>query len=468
MLRLSAAALLAAGLAALATTADAAPAANTAKPNVIVILSDDVGWAEFGFQGCKDIPTPNIDSIASSGVKFTSGYVAATVCSPSRAGLMTGRYPTRFGHEFNGGGGEGGAGKAAKGSKGEDAFGLPLTETLFPQRMKALGYATCCIGKWHLGGTKEYLPMARGFDEFYGTVANTTYYNPPQFIDSRKSKEVDPVQDPNFYTTEAYRDRAIDYIGKQQGKPYFLYLPFNADHGPLQPAAPQKYMDRFPDIKDQKRKEFAGAMAALDDAVGGVLKKVRDLGQEESTLIIFFSDNGGPTWQTTASNLPLRGSKGTTSEGGTRIPYCMQWKGKIPAGSVYDHPIQNLDLLPTAVTAAGGKIDPAWKLDGVDLLLLPETLAAVRAARANRLQTSMNLAIGSALACSGLTVPVVVLASLAFDLPLVLGLAPKDISMLSVTFLVSAITLGTGRTYVMQGAVHLVLFAAFLFLAFVP
>ena len=365
MIRLSAAALLAAGFASLAAAADTAPGGNATKPNVIVILSDDVGWAEFGFQGCKDIPTPHIDSIASGGVKFTNGYVAATVCSPSRAGLMTGRYPTRFGHEFNGGGGEGGAGKAAKGGGN---FGLPLSETLFPQRMKALGYATCCIGKWHLGGGKEYLPMARGFDEFYGTVANTTYYNPPQFIDSRKSPDVSPVKDPNFYTTEAYRERAIDWIGKQAGKPYFLYLPFNADHGPLQPAAPQKYLDRFPHIQDQKRKEFAGAMAALDDAVGAVLKKVRDLGQEENTLVFFYSDNGGPTWQTTASNLPLKGSKGTTSEGGTRIPFCMQWKGKIPAGKVYEHPIQNLDVLPTAVAAAGGKIDPAWKLDGVDLL----------------------------------------------------------------------------------------------------
>src|SRR6476646_2988553 len=152
------------------------------KPNLVIFYADDLGWGETSCFGCKDIPTPNIDALAKNGVRFTQGYVAATVCSPSRAGLMTGRYPTRFGHEFNGGGGEGGAGKAAKGSKGEDAFGLPLTETLFPQRMKALGYATCCIGKWHLGGTKEYLPMARGFDEFYGTVANTTYYNRPQFI----------------------------------------------------------------------------------------------------------------------------------------------------------------------------------------------------------------------------------------------------------------------------------------------
>src|SRR5262249_57664751 len=138
--------------------------------------------------------------------------------------------------------------------------------------------------------------------------------------------------------------------------------------GTLRPGGRKRYRDRFADSKDEKRKEFAGAISALDDAVGAVLQKVRDLGQEENTLVIFYSDNGGPTWQTTASNLPLHGSKGTTSEGGTRIPFCMQWKGKIEAGKVYDHPIQNLDILPTALTAAGGKIDPAWKLDGVDLM----------------------------------------------------------------------------------------------------
>jgi len=352
-------------LAALATAAGAADAAPASggKPNVIVFLSDDVGWAEYGFQGAKDIPTPNIDSIAKNGTRFTDGYVAATYCSPCRAGLMTGRYPTRFGHEFNEGGGKG----KGKG-KGPVPFGLPLTETTFPQRMKALGYATCAIGKWHLGGTKEYLPMARGFDEFYGTVANTPFYNPPNFIDSRKSPDVSPVKDENFYTTDAYRDRAVDWIGKQKDKPYFLYFPFNAQHAPLEPAAPKKYMDRFPNIADPKRKIFAAAMSAMDDAVGAVLKQVRDMGQEENTLVVFLADNGGPTAQTTSSNGPLRGFKAQTSGGGTRFPFCIQWKGKIPAGKDFNFPIQNLDILPTALTAAGGKVDPAWKLDGVDLM----------------------------------------------------------------------------------------------------
>jgi arylsulfatase A-like enzyme len=339
-----------------AALAGLAPAADVRKPNVLILLADDVGWGEFGFQGIqKDIPTPNIDTIAKNGVRFTNGYIAATYCSPCRAGLMTGRYPTRFGHEFNGGGGAGGRG-----------FGLPLTETTMADRLKKLGYATACVGKWHLGGPPEYLPTKRGFDEFYGTVANTPYFNPPNFVDSRVANEIRPVKDPNFYTTDAYAERAVDWLGKQQGQPFFLYLPFNAQHAPLQ--ATKKYLDRFPNIQDEKRRTFAAMMSAMDDAVGRVLAKVREMGQEENTLIFFFSDNGGPTRQTTSNNGPLRGFKAQTSEGGTRIPYCVQWKGKLPAGKVYDFPVQNLDILPTAVVAAGGQVEPDWKLDGVDLM----------------------------------------------------------------------------------------------------
>jgi len=345
-------------VAALAVLATAAPAADSKKPNVVILLSDDVGYGEFGFQGNKEIPTPNIDSIAKNGVRFTSGYVAATYCSPCRAGLMTGKYPTRFGHEFNEGGGTGIG-------KGPVPFGLPLDQTTMANRLKDLGYATACVGKWHLGGGEKYLPMARGFDEFYGTVANTPYLNPPNFVDSRVSPKITPVKDDTFYTTDAYAERAVDWLGKQKG-PFFLYLPFNAQHAPLQP--PQKYLDRFKGIKDENRQKFAATMSAMDDAVGKVLAKIRDMGQEENTISVFFSDNGGPTQQTTSNNGPLRGRKSTTLEGGTRIPFCIQWKGKIPAGTTYDHPIIQLDLLPTALVAAGAKVDPAWKLDGVDLM----------------------------------------------------------------------------------------------------
>jgi arylsulfatase A-like enzyme len=321
------------------------------KPNILLLLCDDTGWAEFGFQGAKDIPTPHIDSIARNGVRFTQGYVSGPYCSPSRAGLMTGRYQTRFGHEFN---------SVARKS------GLPLTEKTLAQRLRSLGYATCAIGKWHLGERPEYRPTERGFDEFYGTLANTPFFHPRNFVDSRVSPDVQEIADDKFYTTDAYRERAVEWIKEHKDDPWFLYLPFNAQHSPLE--APQKYLDRFTKIEDEKRRTFAAMMSAMDDAVGRVLETIRELGQEENTLVIFLSDNGGPTQGTTSRNDPLRGFKSTTWEGGVRVPFCVQWKGKLPAGRTYEHPVIQLDLVPTCLAAAGVNADSADNLDGVDLL----------------------------------------------------------------------------------------------------
>src|SRR5207249_624571 len=170
-------------------------------------------------------------------------------------------------------------------------FGLPVTEKTVADRLKALGYATCAVGKWHLGGGPQLIATARGFDEFYGTVANTpSHFNPPNFIDTRISFEVHPIKDDDFYTTDAYAERAVDWISKQKDTPYFLYLAFNAPHTPLQ--ATKKYLDRFPNLTDEKRQIFAAMMSAMDDAVGRVLAKVREKGEEENTLIFFLSDNG--------------------------------------------------------------------------------------------------------------------------------------------------------------------------------
>ena len=325
---------------------------NAAQPNIVIFYADDLGWGELGCQGyTKDIPTPHIDALAKNGLRFTNGYVAATYCSPSRAGLMTGRYPTRFGHEFN---------------TVANMVGLRSDQTTIATRLKTLGYATIAVGKWHLGNQPENLPTKRGFDEFYGTLNNTPFFHPTNFIDSRISNEVQTVTDPNFYTTDAYADRSIDWIEKNKTKPWFLYLPFNAQHAPLQ--APKKYLERFPKITDEKRQLFAAMMASMDDAIGRVVGKIRALGQEENTLIFFIADNGGPTASTTSHNGPLRGFKMTTFEGGPRVPYIAQWKGKIPAGKTYDLPVMNLDVLPTAIIAAGGKTDSSWQLDGVDLM----------------------------------------------------------------------------------------------------
>lgn len=326
-------------------------AANAAdKPNLVIFYADDLGWGETGCFGCKDIPTPNIDSLATNGVRFTQGYVAATYCSPSRAGLMTGRYPTRFGHEFN---------------SVANVTGLRLDQTTLAERLKSLGYATACVGKWHLGNGTAYRPTKRGFDEFFGTLANTPYFHPRAFVDSRISDDVREVTDDSFYTTDQYAERALDWLDKHRSQPKFLYLPFNAQHAPLE--APQKYLDRFKHIQDEKRRAFAAIMSGMDDAIGRVLAKIRDMGQEDNTIYFFIGDNGGPTASTTSQNGGLRGFKMTTFEGGPRVPWIAQWKAKFPRGKTYDYPVMNLDVLPTVVTAAGGQVATSWQLDGVDL-----------------------------------------------------------------------------------------------------
>lgn len=328
----------------------AAARPGAAAPNVVIFYADDLGWGELGCQGNREIPTPHIDSLAAHGLRCTQGYVAATYCSPSRAGLLTGRYPTRFGHETNG-------------DHNTSDF---LGQTTLANRLKQLGYATICVGKWHLGESPERRPTARGFDEFYGTLNNTPFFRPRNFIDSRKSPEVASVEDKDFYTTEAYAERAVDWLKGRAGGPWFLYLPFNAQHAPLE--APQKYLDRFASIADPKRRTFAAMLSAMDDAVGRVLATVREMGQEENTIIFFIADNGGPTQSTTSGNGPLRGFKMTTFEGGPRVPFLVQWKGRIPGGRTYDLPVMNLDVVPTVMAAAGRPVDAAEKLDGVDLV----------------------------------------------------------------------------------------------------
>jgi arylsulfatase A-like enzyme len=347
------------------TLAAPSTAADTARrPNVLVILADDLGYSDVGAQGGKDVPTPNIDSIAQNGVRCTTAYVSCPYCSPTRSGLMTGRYQTRYGHEYN------------EGSGNRERFGLPLTETTFAQRMKELGYATGAVGKWHLGFTPERRPMQRGFDEFYGTLANTPFFH-PQLVDSRVSPDPRRVEDASFYTTDAFADRAVDLIRRHKAAPFFLYLPFNACHVPNQ--ATEKYLERFPGIENKERRGYAAMLSALDDAVGRVLATLHELKLEENTLVFFLSDNGGPMTkmgQNGSNNRPLKGQKGDTWEGGIRVPFFVQWKGRLPAGKTYEQPVIQLDILPTAVAAAGGEVRPDWRLDGVNLLPYLEGKAA--------------------------------------------------------------------------------------------
>jgi len=326
------------------------------RPNIVLIVADDMGYADVGFQGSRDIPTPNIDAIAKSGIRFTDAYVSGPYCSPTRAGLMTGRYPQRFGHEFN--------------PARNPEFGLPLDQTTMADRLKAAGYRTALFGKWHLGSAPRLHPMERGFDEFFGFLGGEHSYfdampatGGPVF-DGRKPAEK------MGYLTDELAERAAGFIERNRSRPFFLYLAFNAVHTPMD--ATKKYLSRFPSIANEQRRTYAAMLSAMDDGIGRTLAALRAGGLEENTLIVFFSDNGGPTMPTTtingSSNAPLRGSKRQTWEGGIRVPFVIQWKGHLAAGKTDSRPIIQLDVLPTALAAAGVEIRPDWKLDGVDLL----------------------------------------------------------------------------------------------------
>jgi arylsulfatase A-like enzyme len=329
-------------------------AGRNTRPNVLVIVADDLGYADLGCQGAKDIATPAIDSLAANGVRFTDGYVSCPVCSPTRAGLNTGRYQQRFGHEFNPG----------PPAMAEDIFGLPLKEKTLANYMKEAGYVTGMVGKWHLGYKPEFHPMKRGFDEFFGFPGGAHSYIDPKADGANPILRGTQPVDEKEYLTDAFGREARAFIRRHAAEPFFLYLTFNAVHTPQQ--VPEKYLARFASIQDDKRRKMAAMLSAMDDAVAGVLQAVRDKGLENNTLIFFISDNGGPTPSNGSRNTPLTGYKGQVLEGGIRVPYIIQWKGRLPAGEVYRKPVISLDILPTAVAAVGGAAPR--DVDGVNLL----------------------------------------------------------------------------------------------------
>ena len=326
-----------------------AASAHARQPNVIVIVGDDMGYGDISLHGCKDIKTPNIDSLGKNGVQCTNGYVSGPYCSPTRAGLMTGRYQTRFGHEFN------------PGPKDNDNHpGLSLKETTIADRFKKAGYATGMVGKSHLGYAPEFHPLKRGFDQYFGFLGGAHPYIPGKgAIIMRGTEAVNETE----YLTDAFGREAAAFIDGHKEKPFFLYLAFNAVHTPLQATDP--YLKRFPDLEGN-RKTYAAMMAAMDDNVGKVLTKLHDSKLEEDTLIFFISDNGGPAINA-SHNGPLNGHKATTWEGGVRVPWLVQWKGHLPTGKVYEQPVIQLDIQPTALAAAG-ITDKEAKFDGVNLL----------------------------------------------------------------------------------------------------
>ena len=344
-----------------------APLWSAPPPNLIVIMVDDMGYGDVGFNGCTDIPTPGIDSIAANGVKFTNGYVAYPVCGPSRAAFLTGRYGQRFGFERN-----------PQYRVDDPNMGVPLEEDTMADALTAKGYRCGIIGKWHLGAHPTLHPNRRGFHEFYGHLGGGHQYMPEMLTikDSYSAKDGHqsyrtwtlrnntPVK-PTKYLTDEFSDEAVSFINRNHKDPFFLFLSYNAPHTPLQ--ATRKYLDRFPDIADKKRRTYAAMVSAVDDGVTRVLEALKQTGTIENTLVFFLSDNGGPETKNASNNGPLRDGKGSIYEGGHRVPFAAQWPARFPQGATYDHPVLSLDIFGTIAAQANATIAAERPLDGVDL-----------------------------------------------------------------------------------------------------
>lgn len=340
--------------------------AQQKAPNIIIILTDDQGYGDVGFNGSTEIPTPGIDRIANNGVVFTNGYVSFAVCGPSRAGLMTGRYQDRFGFSKN-------PLLAPK----DSTMGLPQSEETMAELLKRAGYRTSVLGKWHLGAHPSQHPNRRGFDEFYGFLEGGHRYFPKEWdlnditdtrsqYDGYRTKMLrnNEVVEETEYLTDALSREAVEFVKRNSGGPFFLYLAYNAPHAPMQ--ATEKYLSRFPDISDNKRKTYAAMVSAVDDGVNLLLNTLEQLKIDDNTIVFFLSDNGGPTKDNASSNKPLRGFKGDFFEGGIRVPFAVQWKGVLPAGTKYHQPVISLDIFGTA--AALNKLRPKNPIDGVNLI----------------------------------------------------------------------------------------------------
>ena len=330
--------------------AQKAPQQNDGRPNVLVILIDDAGYADFGFMGSKEMVTPNIDALSRAGAVFSDAHVAASVSSPSRACLITGRYGHRFGYECN---------------LDKHSNGLPLTEQTLGNVFQDNGYRTAAIGKWHLGYLDEMHPNNRGFDYFYGMLSGSRGYfydekhddrpgNGDNLLLNRKQVKFDG------YLTDRFTDKAIEYI-QASDQPFMMYLAYNAVHNPMH--ATKEDLARF---EGHPRQKLAAMTWALDRGVGRVVDCLKKSGKYDNTLIFFLSDNGGATTNT-SSNLPLKGFKGNKFEGGHRVPFFVVWNGKIQAGQHFEGLSSSLDIFATAIDVAGIK-KTKNELDGVSLI----------------------------------------------------------------------------------------------------
>ncbi|WP_334164255.1 sulfatase-like hydrolase/transferase [Phenylobacterium sp.] len=379
--------------------AQAAEAGRSGRPNVIVILADDLGHNDLSIAGNPLVRTPNIDSIGRQGVRFATGYAADAVCAPSRAALLTGRYPQRYGFEYLPY--LPGFQSARDGTYGADRHkpmvlpltppppeknGLALSEVTLAEILKARGYRTGAVGKWHLGYDPKLTPTARGFDEFVGVLGGSSLYAdqkdpdtasarlPWSGIDNylwetrkaqiQKDGKTGPLPK---YMTYALADEAVGFVERNRDRPFFLYLAFTAPHNPLQ--APKAIYDRLDHIKDEKTRVYYAMIEAMDEAVGRVLAAVEQAGLADDTIIIFTSDNGGAFYhEIPQENLPYRGWKTSYFEGGVNVPFLMRWNGRLPAGRTVPGVVSALDIVPTVASATGARLPRDREFDGRDLL----------------------------------------------------------------------------------------------------
>ena len=372
-------------------------------PNVVVILADDLGFNDVSFHGGGVVPTPAIDSIGRDGASFSNAYSAAPICAPSRAALLTGRYATRSGFEFcpvprsmgkvlailGGHDGRPHQPKIDEAAAGAlppmQEQGLPGTEVTLAEVLRARGYHTVHIGKWHLGSSPPYRPAAQGFDE--SLMLEGTRYSPPDSPEALDAKKPgDPVDvtmwrigqhavsfgdgapfAPRGYLTDYFTDEAVKVIEKNRNRPFFLYLAHWAVHVPMQ-ASREDY-DALPDIADHDLRVHAAMVRSLDRSVRRVLDALRANGLEDDTIVIFSSDNGGPDYVGLPDlNKPYRGWKLTMFEGGTHVVEFLKWPKRVEKGTRLDAPVSHLDLLPTIAAAAGAEVPEDRPIDGVDLL----------------------------------------------------------------------------------------------------
>jgi arylsulfatase A-like enzyme len=335
-------------------------AQSAGRPNVVLILADDLGYGDVGFNGCRDIPTPNIDSLADDGVRFANGYSSHPFCSPMRAGLMTGKYQHRFGYVNN-----------VAFDPHNQLMGLPKSERTIASRLQEAGYRTGMVGKWHLGAASPFHPLRRGFEFFYGFLGGGHDYfivdTAAQLSENYKAA-LDDNGNPatlDGYLTNVLTDQAIRFLElSDDDRPYFLYVAYNAPHGPLQ--APQEAIAQFSSIQDPRRRTYAAMVSVMDQQIGRLLQTIDDIGDRNNTLVVFLSDNGGPEKANASDNGPLRGQKGDVHEGGIHVPFVMRMPGTLPAATVYSHPVISLDAAQTALGLA--KVPVEENADGVNLI----------------------------------------------------------------------------------------------------